>query len=253
MVRDHLDTIGFLTTHLRDEAVHGSRSLRADTPGGNALALLAPGNYTGVHTRSLSPVDERRNDPRPVHAVINYWSVWWSTWTADPTPQPYTLGGVLDYLGRVLHLLANDPAFPQLARDLSRTRRQLEDVLYDGERPDVSRVPCWDCGTRLHKVYADDPKDDHWRCPRCGEHYDRGRYDRAKHDHLASQGADRYVPVPIAVAAIGRPEQTVRAWIRRELVTSRRDPTTGRLFVWWPDVRSAHLLTATRSRRTITR
>lgn len=249
MARDHLTTIGFLTTHLRDEAVHGSRSLRAETPGGNALVLLSPGNYTGT----LSPRDERRNDPRPVHVVLDHWVHWYATNTDTTHDLPQTLGAAVDRLGEVLHLLARDPVFPQLARDLSRTRRQLEDVLYDGDRPEVSRVPCWDCGTRLHKVYGEHPAQDHWRCPRCGEHYDRGRYDRAKHDHLASRGADRYVPVSMAVAAIGRPEQTVRAWIRRGLVTVQRDPNTGRVLAWWPDVRTAHLLTARRKRRTISR
>lgn len=244
MARDHLSTIRVLATHLHDESVHGLRSLHAEVPGGDALVLLAPGNYAST----LSPRDERRNDPRPVFTVLYYWTVWW----AEHRPGP-TLGAVIDYLGEHLHDMAQHRQFPLLARDLSRTRRQMEDVLYDGDRPEVSRVPCWDCGTRLHKVYGDLPAADHWRCPRCGEHYDRGRYDRAKHDHLASQGAERYVPVPIAVAAIGRPEQTVRAWIRRELVQTRRDPSNGRVYVWWPDVRAAHLLTRSRRPRTISR
>jgi transposase-like protein len=244
VVRDHLSTIGELAPHLPDEAAHGARSLRSDLPGGDALVLLTPGNYTG----SLSPNDERRNDPRPLLVVLNHWETWWRTRHHHPTRDPLTLGRTLDYLSAHLHRMAEDPAFPNLAREVSRTRRQLENVLYDGVRPEVSRVPCWECGTRLVKEYGDTVAEDHWRCPKCGERYDRGRYDRAKHDHLASQGAERYVPVAIAVAAVGRPEQTVRAWIKRELVQARRDPVTGRLFVWWPDVRTAHL-TTTRRRR----
>ena len=246
MARDHLTTIGFLTTHLHDEALHGSRSEHADMPGGNALVMLGPGNYSG----SLSPADEQRDDPRPVLTVLNYWCTWWTTHAGAPTVD-YTLPALVDYLGRVLHQIAERPAFPLLALDLSRTRRQLENVLYDGERPEVSRVPCWECGTRLHKVYAAKASDDYWTCPKCGERYDRGRYDRAKHDHLASQGADRYVPVMVAIAAIGRHEQTVRAWIRRGLVGVQRDAATGRVTAWWPDVRAMHLSTERRRRRRV--
>lgn len=237
MVRDHLAAVRDLSTHLHDEAVNGRRSLSSPIPGGDALVLLAPGHYRRAGDLT---VDERRNDPRPVRAVVGFWVTRVTTWRGDPTPDP-SLGAWLDYLDRNLHEIARGRTFPDLARDLTRLRRQIEDVLFDGDRPEVSRVPCLACGTRLFKVWETKPEADHWRCPKCGETYDRGRYDRAKHDHLASTGAERYVPVPMAVAVIGRPEQTVRAWIRRGLVETRRDPNTGRLFAWWPDVRAAHL------------
>lgn len=247
MVRQTLHEIAVLTTHLGDEAVNGRASIRAELPGGDALVLLAPGNYRVTEHHP----EHQRNDPRPVLVVLLYWVNWWRrTQRQGLLPAP-SLGAARDYLDDHLHHIAVSTVFPRLARDLSRVLHQLENVLHDGVRPEVSRVPCWECGTRLVKVYGDTEREDHWTCPRCREVYDRGRYDRAKHDHLYSTGADRYVAVSDAVAAIGRPQQTVRTWINRGLVEVKRDPKTGRVWVWWPDVREQHLLAASRSRRAV--
>lgn len=250
MARTNLDTIVLLVGHLPGEALHGRHSLHTHEgiPGGDALVMLTPARpRTGA--RVAPPVrPELPNDPRPPHDVLAYWAETWATGTQSAITYPPTLGNTASYLDGQLHLIAAHPLFPKLTRDLARLRHQVENVLHAGQRPELSRVPCWDCGARLVKVYADTPQRDHWRCPVCGETYDRGRYDRAKHDHLHSQGADRFVPVSDAIAATGRPEPTVRTWIRNQWVESQRDPTTGRLLVWWPDVRHRHLTTQTRRR-----
>lgn len=245
MVRSTLHGIADLTTHLGDEAVNGRASIKADLPGGDALVLLAPGNY---HPTKWS-AEEQRNDPRPPLVVLSFWASWWRTVQGHPHEPSSTLARLRDYLDDNLHHMGRSQVFPRLARDLSRVLNQLENVLCDGDRPEVSRVPCWECGARLEKRYGATLADDHWVCPRCREVYDRGRYDRAKHDHLASTGAERYVTVPDAVAAVGRPEQTVRTWMRKGLVDTKRDPKTGRVFVWWPHVREQHLATGRRNRK----
>jgi ribosomal protein L37AE/L43A len=139
-------------------------------------------------------------------------------------------------------------SFVPLARTLTATVRQLEDVLMDGVRPERSRVPCLECGTRLMKVWTDKAADDHWTCPRCGESYDHGRYERAKHDQLSSTGAERYVYLTDAASALGRHVETVRSWVRKGLVHRTRD-TAGRTVIWWPDVREQHLVAMTRAKR----
>jgi ribosomal protein L37AE/L43A len=184
--------------------------------------------------------------------VLDHWAVHW--WQALGTGVPVVIAApvvpsLVRYLDQVLGQVTGDPAFLVMADDLATMVRRLEDVLHAGERPERSRVPCWECGTRLVKVWASKAKDDHWLCPRCGELYNAGRYERAKHDHLASAGANRYVSVSDATVAIGRPAQTVRSWLRRGLVGTGTDPRTGRLTVWWPDVRNLHLSTATRQRQ----
>lgn len=249
MARANLADIAEHTERLGEEAAHGRQALHTHdgVPGGEALVMLAPGTY---RPRGYArPITEYANDANPPREVLAHWVERWQARTGTTT-QAHTVADLWAYLDRHLHAMAEaDDLFPAMARDLARTLTHLEDVLHDGLRPEVSRVPCWECGTRLVKQYGDKPAADHWRCPRCKERYDRGRYDRAKHDHLASEGADRYVLLPDAAAAVGRSMRTVQTWMQRGLVTAHRDPKTGRVLVWWPDVRTQHQAAATRRRR----
>jgi hypothetical protein len=257
LVRIDLRAIPALAHKLPSEAVNGRPAFHTHTssvPGGNATVMLAPGvtpvtyqhqiSYRLEHQLDLTHLRDadRPDDPRPPLVVLSTWLHYWGAPTcATVETASYTLERYLD--GLTPHA-----QFPVMADDLATLVRQLEDVLHDGERPERSRVPCWECGTRLVKVYRDRVTDDHWLCPRCGEAYDQHRYERAKHDHLASAGANRYVSVADATEAIGRPVQTVRGWIRRGLVETERHPKTGRLVAWWPDIRNLHLTTGTRNR-----
>lgn len=246
MARTNLANIAAMHARLGEEATEGRTALHNHNgvPGGEALVLLAPGTYRP--RGQARPTEEYANDANPPREVLAYWATAWQTHTGQPA-HATTINDLHSYLDGQLHRIAEADAFPQLFRDLANTVHRLEDVLHDGHRPDTSRVPCWECGTRLEKRYGATAAQDHWVCPRCGERYDRGRYDRAKHDHLASEGAERYVLLADAVAAVGRSVKTVRTWMDRGLVTARRDPRTGRVFVWWPDVRSRHLEAATRT------
>jgi hypothetical protein len=248
MARDNLDAVLILVDRLPTEAANGRQAYHTHEgiPGGDALVMLTPARPRHDTAPRVRP--DLPNDPRPPLDVLAYWAEAWAHETGRPVSFRPTIGNVGSYLDGQLHLIAARPLFPHLARDLARLLREVENVLHAGDRPEVSHVPCWDCGTRLHKRYADTPQRDHWRCPVCGEVYDRGRYDRAQHDHLASKGAERFVLVTDAIAATGRHEQTVWTWIRNQWVNTTRDPTTGRLLVWWPDVRARHLTTPTRRR-----
>ena len=249
--RTHLATLRDLTTRLDTEATQGRQAFHPHTeiPGGNALVMLVAA--ATLRGRSGTPLHlftryELPTDPRPPLDVLVFFEELWRRKTNAPTDLPPTMDRVGDYLDRQLHHIAHDPLFTHLHQALRRAVRDTENVLHAGHRPEVSRVPCLECGTRIVKVYASREKHDHWRCPTCGEQYDKGRYERALHDHLASRGAERYVPISDASAASGRPERTVRDWIRREIVDATRDPMSGRLLVWWPDVRQAHVTTHTR-------
>lgn len=233
-----------LVAALPDQAQQGRAAYHphADVPGGDALVMLAPGNKL----RTSHP-DEKKSDPRPPLTVLTWWVLFWQRQLGHGSMPQRTTPELTDYLLNSLSGLALNPTLPVMARDIARLVRRTEDVLHDGVRPETSRVPCWECGTRLEKVYASKLADDHWLCPRCGESYDRGRFDRAKHDHLASEGAARFVHISDAASAIGRPKATLETWVRRELVTTQRHPRTGRRMVWWPDVRAAHLARPRRS------
>lgn len=247
MARTNMDLTALLYDRLRAEAQQGRQALHTHNgvPGGEALVLLAPGNY---RARGERQPDEMPNDHNPPRVVLAHWAAWWQAHTGKRVDAT-TMHDLHSYLNGQLHRLAQHPAFPTLARDLARTVHHLEDVLHAGDRPEISKVPCWECGARLEKRYADTAARDYWQCPRCGERYDRGRYDRAKHDHLASKGAERYVLLADAGAAVGRSMRTVQTWARTGKVSTRRDPVSGRVYVWWPDVRAQHQAAGTRRRR----
>lgn len=240
---------------LAHEATEGSKALAVGNgvPGGDALVLLSPAaTEHGWHAQREHRLafgldishyaDELRGDPRPPDALLERWTWAWRVQLGHQVQQEgQGLAASVRYLDEHLHEAARHAMFVPFHRDLERCQRQLEDVLHAGERAEVSRVPCLDCGARLHKTWGTTPGQDHHVCPRCGQRYDQARFQRAKHQHLASKGADRYVPIADAVAAVGRPEQTVRSWMRRGLVAYDREPTTKRLVVWWPDVREQDL------------
>jgi len=238
---------------LETEATRGRQAFHTheDVPGGDALVMLVAA--ASLRGRTGQPVHlftryELPTDPHPPLDVLVFWEELWRRKTNAHTSLAPTMARVVDYLDDQLHLMAREELFPHLHKALKRAVHQTENVLHAGHRPQVSRVPCLECGTRVLKVWTDTERHDHWRCPTCGEQYDKGRYERALHQHLASKGAERYVPISDACAASGRSERTVRDWMRREVVDFTRDPASGRLLVWWPDVREMHLTTQTRTR-----
>jgi hypothetical protein len=252
MARLNLALVGELVSHLPDQAILARATYRAhdDLLGGDATVMLTPAStsWPADHTRPVAV--ELPTDVRPPLDVLTVWVNRWKARTSHSyRPNPPGLAWAVEHLASQLHLIGQTDLFAPMARDLSSVVHQLENVLHAGERPDVSSVPCWDCGSQLHKIWTDQPAHDHWRCPACGQLYDQGRYERAQHDQLASRGADRYVPLTDAASATGRSEQTIRNWRALGLIESRRSPSSGRVEVWWPDVRQRHLTVATRARK----
>jgi len=243
VARLNLALVAELAGHLPLQAVMGRQAWHTHDGllGGDATVMLTPASTSWPEGDTRPVTTDQPNDVRPPLDVLSHWSNRWS-------PRPVTtVDAACDYLGSQLHLIAADPAlFPPMAYDLARILHTLENVLHAGDRPEVSRVPCWDCGTRLHRVWSDDPDHDHWRCPVCGQTFDHLRYTACRHYQLASRGADRFVLLADAVAVTGRPETTVRAWVASGQITSRR--VTGHIEVWWPDVRDLARTTPTRRR-----
>jgi len=261
VVRSNLRQVARLMGRLSAEARWGALAFKvgARVPGGDALVMASPGaDIEGMHrqlARRLAndldvshTYDELRGDVQPPGARLLTWEAQWRKTLGQPTHRPGSPAMARWWLDDRLQAMARHHTFPTFAKAVARLVRQMEDVLHEGERDQVSRVPCLDCGARLVKAYGNTVAEDHHVCPRCGQRYDAGRYQRAKHQHLASKGAERFVAIADAVAAIERPEQTVRAWIRRGLVDTARDPDTKRLLVWWPHVREQHLTAQQRAK-----
>lgn len=251
MVRDNLADLERLMTLLPVQAVTGRQAYHHHdgVPGGDAVVMLVPATprWHGGWLGSMHP--EHPGDPRPpLDALARWVRLWLDLTGAHVERAPLDVGEAVAFLDAGLNGFARHPRFADMARDVARVLHAVENVVHAGNRPEVSRVPCWDCGTRLHRVWADTEPEDHWKCPSCGEVYDHGRYERAKRDHLHSRDADRFVALRDAVAVTGRPESTVRAWMADGYVEARRGPT-GRLEVWWPDVRDRHAVVPQRKPR----
>lgn len=196
-------------------------------------------------------VDDNRDEQHPLF-VLGGWEQIWRDYLDHHTEAPVTLHGAYSYIDLQIAYMAEqiEPAFDELAKELKGCRSYLENVLQEGVREQRSQVPCVDCETRLIKVYAEKEPDDWWSCPRCQRTYTEQEYARAQHFHSETERADRFVKVSVALGMIDRPEQTLRTWMATGKVKTEKEPKTGALLVWWPDVRDLHRDTPTRKRRT---
>jgi hypothetical protein len=133
-----------------------------------------------------------------------------------------TLTEARTYLDGHLTRLAHDPdfAFDELADDIQRCVTHLENVLYDGTRPERTRVTCtttW-CRKqpRLEHRYATTAADDVWVCPSCNTTYGVQAFREAHAKQLRHAGAQKYLPFREALATLvaqGRNERTVWRWL----------------------------------------
>lgn len=253
-------------------------------PGGEAMVLIGPNaDPEGWSFRMMSAVlgrtdpgmveDHRSTDSEPPLLTLSRWEDLWRQWLGHEAGPRATISGCVEYLDRHLSEIARQvdareldddrlefpPDVVQFFGDLRQLRGRLEDVLYDGERDERSQTPCPGCGRRLVKIYAERAKDDHWKCPKCrtaGKHrtYNAEEYAKAKAQHLQSERADAWVRIADAAHSTGRSIRTIWSWVDAERVQVKRERVKGeggtisRVWVWWPDVRRAHALAATRER-----
>ena len=125
---------------------------------------------TGVPLASLED-----DDPWHPYGVLGRWQMMLEEDYGNHDRALITISGSADYLDRMLHRVANDPAqdFALLAREIRACRTHLEAVLHDSQAPEMG-APCPTCsdehgrGPRLSKRYEDaDPTgtSDRWLCP----------------------------------------------------------------------------------------
>jgi hypothetical protein len=197
-----------------------------------------------------SYLEDCRDELHPLW-VLGTWEQVWRNHLDHTSIAPVTVASAHAYLDMQIGYMSEqvEPAFDEFARELRGCRAHLENVLHDGIREERSQVPCVDCETRLIKVFAAKEADDHWLCPHCRRSYTDLEYARAQHFHMETERADRFVKVSVALGMIDRPEQTLRTWMADGKVKLERDPRTGAILVWWPDVRELHRNTPTRKRR----
>lgn len=134
---------------------------------------------------------EDDDDEHP-YLVLGRWDLMLREDYDHPSDVPVTIANAADYLGRILHIVANDPEqdWALLSKEIRRCRNHLESVLQNGR--EVERgAPCPTCtseetgvGPRLVRQYGHwcdsescerlhygDESDDRWVCPRDREHW----------------------------------------------------------------------------------
>lgn len=249
--------------HWQAEASPNAR----DYPGGRALNMLAPAanlhdwqaQYDQLEeaaldeghpfTRRTDPaVDQEAAEEQPLN-VLTFWTRVIREERDQPTELTPTISREVDYLRKSLDWMTrvdeyDEPEWfevTEVEADLRTLVRRMEDVLLAGERPEVSNVRCIndDCTwrPRLIKVYRSRAAWDYYRCPSCRTTYDRRQYLQAKAQNLHTDGSEKFILATTATEAAGVPIQTMRSWMRRNLVATLCDAETRRLMVWWPDVR----------------
>lgn len=117
-------------------------------------------------------------------------------------------------------------AIDQLAEDLRRCRRMLEDVTREGVRDDKG-VPCMICGTNLVKIWGDVADEDRWLCRPCDRWSTTDQYHLAvKAD--ARRSADRLTARDMLEEYRIKPG-TLRQWATRGHVRKRGRDASGRM------------------------
>ena len=256
-VARNLSAIERLIVDLAEQAIHDAND--RDIPGGDALAARAhvasPEAWENVYEAAEANgldvshiADEDETDEPPLQTLL-FWSEQWRTehgYLLDGRP---TIGSEVNFIRWCLPWAwDNEPRFADMARDVSKARRRLEEVLYDGIRVERG-VPCmYDAckGARIIRKINHRGERTNWFCPRCERDWTEDRYasmvtaanEAAKFEHIADE---TWCSVDYAARDIERSIKTVRTWINRGelttacLIVGRRKP-----FVNLRQVRARH-------------
>lgn len=259
-----------LSMNLRSQAVNKANQQLDGfaLPGGFAMVSLTPvanieaweHQYEGYERSNaerperpfdLSHIEDEDDTWEPALQTLRYWSDQYRKLLSAEWDHIPTINTEAKFLAHQLNWIwENEPGWDHFASDINKVRTRLENILYAGKRAERTRVNCTseacERKPRLLRVYAPTAVDDHYKCPACKNRYTPQQYARAKLQHLSSEGAERHVKMQDARDAIDRPERTWAKWLRLWYVRSYRDPITGQVWVWWPDVREADLTTQRR-------
>lgn len=260
----HLAAIEGMFAALSEEAQtrHSDREL----PGGDALVMLAPGaDIEAFGYRQLSALFGRTDadsvevdDLETPLALLASWEDVLREERDQPTYLKASISGAAKYIRDSIEwMLSYDEngdmrfiAIDDLADQLGKVRRQMENILKDGARAHLTRVHCivedCDAKPRLMKMWSARVEWDAYKCPGCDTRYDKAQYEMAKAQALWSKGAARFISQIEASDAAEVPLTTVSSWAARDNVQTQRDPDSGSLLVWWPDVRHRALERAER-------
>lgn len=235
-VAQDLSAIEDMSAALLTQATHKAGD--HDMPGGNAMVALAhvasPQAWEHVYEaaehngRDASYAEDHDDVWEPPLQTLLFWSEAWREehgYLLDGRP---TIASEANFIRWCLNWAwDNEPHFKDMADDIHKARRRLEDILYAGERVERG-VPCMydECkGARLTRTIDDHGQRSDWRCPRCRREWDDDRYAQmvtAAHEATKFEdiAGETWCSVDYAARETGRKVKTIRTWINRGEVAS---------------------------------
>lgn len=264
-----LTEIVAMCAQLDDQAEHKANATIDGTslPGGAAMVALAPvanieawGNLEATTERmgrDYVSVEDEDGDWEPPLQTLRFWSEDWRRIHGKEYDgfRP-TVASEANFVRWALDWAwENELRWDDFATDIRKARVRIENVLYAGNRAERTRIVCDQCDAapRLIRKYGNavDGSDDWWLCPRCKWRFDAKGISGAHSKMLRSEGAERWVQQADAIGTLkaqGRDERLIRRWLEQGEGEAYCDPVTHAVFVWWPDLWTKHLTTATRNR-----
>jgi len=248
-------------------------------PGGGAMVAL--GNVANMEAwenmhqaterygRAYTSVEDEDPDVAwTPYQLLEYWSEQWrKARDAEYVGHRTTIATEAQFIRSCLPwAIDNELGWDDFVKDVNRARVKLENILYAGERQQLTRIECDRClppppktedqkpkPPRLIKLYGSDPdgSQDDWKCPRCKHRFDAVGVRKCHAKMLLSEGSARWVHQQDAIATLkdqGRPERTIRQWLSEGEGDGYCDPVTHEVWVWWPSLWTKHLVTPTRKR-----
>jgi hypothetical protein len=262
--RDNLNQIVDLYAHLLDQALNGGHDghLEAARPHPtDSMTMLGPiANYEAWSHQTATRIranitgrdwvtDDHDHDPDHPALVLAWWDDMWRTLNQHLPAVTPTLSAYANYLNLNMTAMAREPRanFHEFAADMTRTRTQLESLLYAGEA-DERGVQCLKCNTPLTRR-SDPPRAgnkvdqgglrDEWVCPAPGC---RRRYSTAEYYFAVAQAFRAHSPalcVDDIHTQYGIAKGTIWVWANRGKVRRRGRDSSGRALYDVADVRHA--------------
>lgn len=256
----HLTAIEEMFEALGEEAE--ARHSDKEFPGGDALVAMGPGadvEAFGYMQMSalMGRIDEadvvmpERGDIEPPLSFLASWE----DVLREERDQPRYLDASIKSSSKYIRdsidwMMSYDDdgnmnfiAVDDLAEQLGKVRRRMEDVLSAGHRAEFTRVNCVndECATkpRLMKLWTARVKWDRFRCPECRREYDQPQFEEAKAENMLSTEAEKFMQPRVAADASQVPIKTIYSWMkRRKAERVWVTPMGGNPFalVWWPDI-----------------
>lgn len=213
----------------------GRRGVDAPLPGGDLLALIAPGSAGAAQVRDIvagrdaeHAQDEKPDDPPSVAAELASWEDDWRRLREEPaaTRAPSVEASVAYLVARLGWAADHHEAFGDFGAAVESLATRLRAAVGLADATERG-APCLDCGAALQRRYGHSGREDDWTCVRCQHRVDWRRYLLALRQQVHLEQSRAYVADLRTLHAVVRHDHphlrlgTLRVWVYRGLLSAR--------------------------------